>query len=86
MKDNEVQPATTALQEILARPASVRTYAPPSSGGAWRATLLPALGHIDAPIRPYGYIGVGTTEREAIEDLLAREAADTWEADNARGR
>lgn len=73
-----------SLAEILAQPDTVRTYSPPYPGGLWKATLILALGHIDAPVRPYAYIGVGYTEQAAIDHLNALEAADTWSGKSSK--
>lgn len=61
---------------------SIKTYPPAGECGIWLAALrIPFF--IDAPMRPYCYIGRGTTEQAAIDHLKALEAADTWSPENA---
>lgn len=61
--------------------SNVRTYPPVGECGIWMAALRVGFG-FNMPIRPYCYIGRGTTEQEAIDDLMARETADTWSSEN----
>lgn len=80
MADNQTA-VPPALAEILAKPTTIRTYRPPHPGGLWKATVLRALGAIGDPLRPYEFVGVGETERSAIDHLYRLEAADTWSAE-----
>lgn len=68
----------------MVQPTDVRTYPPAGECGVWLAALRIALGHLDAPIRPYCYVGRGATEQAAIDHLMTLEAADTWSTDNVK--
>lgn len=62
----------------MSAPVSIKTYPPAGECGIWMATTRIALGYLDTPMRPYCYIGRGTTEQAAIDNLTVLEAADTW--------
>jgi hypothetical protein len=69
-----------ALREALSRPDMVQTYPPAHPGGVWRARLISAIA-VSAIVRPHFHVGIGNTERAAIEHLIVLEAADTWSAE-----